>query len=76
MARPKQPSRRILAGQGDIKTTSVSLPARTLNLLKIVALSRQQRAGGRDSVSKVITDLIEENRRRFEAEVKDFRLSS
>jgi hypothetical protein len=50
-------------------TTAVHLPTLTWNLLRAVAFSRAQRTGGRASVSKLITDLVEERRPLLEREV-------
>ena len=53
-------------------TTAVHLPKVTLQLLKRVAFHRSEAHGGRMSVSKVITDLVEANREDLEAEAKEY----
>lgn len=45
------------------------LPRQTWELLRSVAFHRAQSSGGRASVSKVITDLVEERRKKLEEEV-------
>lgn len=51
-------------------TTAVHFPTRTLQLLKLVAFTRAQRDGGRISVSKVLTEIIESHRSELERELQ------
>lgn len=51
--------------------TAVNLPARTLELLRMVAARRAGLVGsGRPSVSAVVTDLVERHRNDLEAELR------
>jgi hypothetical protein len=50
-------------------TTAVHLPKTTLQLLKRVAFHRSQKDGGRMSVSKLLTDIVESHRKALEREV-------
>ena len=52
-------------------TTAVHLPKETLRLLKRVAFHRSQVHGGRMSVSRLLTDLVERQRDELEKEVQD-----
>ena len=49
-------------------TTAIHLPKATLQLLKIVAFHRSQVHGGRMSVSRLLTDLVEAHRKELEQE--------
>ena len=51
-------------------TTAVHLPKKTLQLLKFVAFHRSQVHGGRMSVSRLLTDLVEAYRKELEQEIK------
>ena len=51
-------------------TTAIHLPKATLQLLKIVAFHRSQVHGGRMSVSRLLTDLVETHRKELEQEAK------
>ena len=50
-------------------TTAMHLPRQTWELLRSVAFHRAQSSGGRASVSRLITDLVEERRKKLEEEV-------
>jgi len=50
-------------------TTAVHLPKTTLQLLKLVAFHRAQKDGGRISVSKLLTDIVESHRKALEREI-------
>ena len=54
-------------------TTAVHLPKTTWTLLRAVAFHRAQLDGGRASVSKIVTQLAEDNRVAFEREIKSKR---
>lgn len=51
-----------------MQTTSVHLPKDQLHLLRLVAVSRAGRQGGRPSVSDILRELIERNRQTLESE--------
>ena len=51
-------------------TTAVHLPKETWILLRAVAFHRAQDSGGRASVSKLVSELVEERRRELEKEIK------
>ena len=51
-------------------TTAIHLPKATLRLLQIVAFHRSQVHGGRMSVSRLLTDLVEAHRKELEQETK------
>lgn len=51
-------------------TTAVHLPRGTWELLRAVAFHRAQDSGGRASVSKLVSELVEERRRELEKEIK------
>ncbi len=51
-----------------MQTTSVHLPKDHLHLLRLVAVSRASRQGGRPSVSDILRELIERNRQTLESE--------
>jgi hypothetical protein len=48
--------------------TSIHLPKEMLTLLRIAAIKRAEREGGRPSVSTVIRDLLERHRAEIEKE--------
>ncbi len=48
--------------------TSIHIPKAMLTLLRIAAIKRAERDGGRPSVSNVIRDLLERHRREIEKE--------
>jgi hypothetical protein len=50
-------------------TTAVHFPKRTLQLLKLVAFHRAQTRGGRISVSKLVSDIVESHRKELEREI-------
>lgn len=54
---------------GEMVTTAIHVPKRTLSLLRRVAVARADRVGGRPSVSAVLADLAEEARERLEREL-------
>jgi len=51
-----------------MQTTSLHLPSDLLYILRIVAVSRANRRGGRPSVSDVVREFLELHRRQFEVE--------
>ena len=55
-------------------TTTIHIPVETLNLLRAVAATRMIAHGGRMSVSKLVAELVEEQRKVLEAEVKAARM--
>jgi hypothetical protein len=50
-------------------TTAIHLPRTTWELLRAVAFHRAQADGGRVSVSRLITELVEGKRANFEQEI-------
>jgi hypothetical protein len=52
-------------------TTAIHLPKTTLNLLKLAAFHRAQKHGGRMSVSKLVTEIIESHRKELEQNIAD-----
>ncbi len=58
------------APDNEMVTTAVHLPRRSLALLRRVAVERANRYGGRPSVSALITEIIESQRGKLEAEIK------
>jgi hypothetical protein len=50
-------------------TTAIHIPKSAWNLLRAVAFHRAQTRGGRASVSKLISELIEERRPQLEQEL-------
>jgi hypothetical protein len=50
-------------------TTAINLPISTWELLRKVAFSRALKHGGRASVSAVLVDLVESNRKELEKEI-------
>ena len=51
-------------------TTAISIRKDTWSLLRRIAFKRAEVGGGRASVSKVLTDLVEEHRIEFEKELR------
>ena len=51
-------------------TTAIHIPKTTWSLLRRVAFRRAEAEGGRASVSKVLAELVEQNRRAFEKEIQ------
>jgi hypothetical protein len=51
-------------------TTAIHIPENTWKLLRAVAFRRAQDQGGRASVSKVLTELVERHRKEFEQELQ------
>ena len=49
-------------------TTAIHIPEQTWKLLRAVAFHRAQDQGGRASVSKLITELVERHRTELDAE--------
>jgi hypothetical protein len=66
--RLKTPRRRMR--QPSMQTTSVHLPSDLLRLLRLVAVVRASRHGGRPSVSDILRELLEKHRREFETEAR------
>lgn len=56
---------------GEMVTTAVHVPKRTLSLLRRVSVARADRNGGRPSVSALLVDITEEARERLERELMD-----
>ena len=52
----------------NMRFTTVVIPADLLRLLRLAAIGRADRHGGRPSVSDVIRDLLERHRKELEAE--------
>ena len=53
-----------------ITTTAIHIPKQTWTLLRAVAFYRAQNSGGRASVSKLITELVEHGRKELEGELR------
>jgi hypothetical protein len=51
-----------------MQTTSLHLPSDLLYLLRIIAVRRASRSGGRPSVSDVVREMLEDNRQQLEIE--------
>jgi hypothetical protein len=51
-------------------TTAMHLPKETWELLRAAAFCRAQATGGRVSVSKLVAELVEQNRGALEREIK------
>ena len=56
----------------DTITTAIHIPKTTWRLLRAVSFKRAQEHGGRASVSALITELVEANRKDLEEEGKPF----
>ncbi len=50
-------------------TTAIHIPKRTLLLLRTAAFHRAQKHGGRISVSKLVTEIVESHREELEREI-------
>jgi len=61
--------KKMTPGNGGM-TTAIHIPKETWSLLRRIAFRRAEATGGRASVSKVITELVEQNRRAFEKELQ------
>jgi hypothetical protein len=55
---------------GETITTAIHIPRDTWSLLRAVAFRRAQDQGGRSSVSKLVTELVERHRGELEHEIK------
>jgi hypothetical protein len=64
-------SEEITQGKSGSLTTAIHIPRGTWDLLREVAFSRARRDGGRASVSKLVAELVEEQRSRLEAELAE-----
>ena len=51
-------------------TTAIHIPHEALALLRLVAVQRANREGGRPSVSAVLTEMVEQQRAALEREAK------
>lgn len=58
------------APNGGGMTTAIHIPKETWSLLRRIAFRRAEAEGGRASVSKVLTELVEHNRPSFERELR------
>ena len=54
---------------GEMSSTAIHIPREIHHLLRAVAYVRAQKGGGRASVSKLITELVQNQRAKLEAEV-------
>ena len=52
----------------DMRSSTIVIPADLLRLLRLAAIARADRHGGRPSVSDVIRDLLERHRKELETE--------
>ena len=52
----------------EMLTTAIYIPKRTHELIEAVAFKRRKERGGRMSISGVIVDLVEENRKQLTKE--------
>ncbi len=57
---------------GRIVTSSIGMPESTWRLLRAVAFKRAVAKGGRASVSALLLELVERNRKNFEREAGDY----
>ncbi len=64
-ARQQMPASRIV-------TSSIGMPESTWLLLRAVAFKRAAAKGGRASVSALLVELVERNRKSFEREAGDY----
>ena len=62
--------RRFKHDEARMTTTAIHIPLEALALLRLVAVQRANREGGRPSVSAVITDMVEQHRAELEREAK------
>jgi hypothetical protein len=58
------------ATRGDYITTAVHIPQTTHDLLRRVAFNRALEGGGRASVSALIVEIVESQRKKLELEAK------
>lgn len=56
---------------GEMVTTAIHVPKRTLSLLRRVSIARADRLGGRPSVSAVLSELVEAAREHLERELME-----
>lgn len=67
---PRASTRQIVEEpQSGTITTAIHIPKTAWNLLRAVAFRRAQDRGGRASVSKLLTELVEERREQLEREL-------
>ena len=57
---------------GRIVTSSIGMPESTWRLLRAVSFKRAAAKGGRASVSALLVELVERNRKSFEREAGDY----
>ena len=57
---------------GRIVTSSIGMPESTWRLLRAVSFKRAAAKGGRASVSAMLVELVERNRKNFEREAGDY----
>ena len=57
---------------GRIVTSSIGMPESTWRLLRAVSFKRAAAKGGRASVSALLVELVERNRKSFEREAEDY----
>ena len=57
---------------GRIVTSSIGMPESTWRLLRAVSFKRAAAKGGRASVSALLVELVERNRKNFEREAGDY----
>lgn len=62
--------RRFKHDEARMVTTAIHIPHEALALLRMVAVQRANREGGRPSVSAVLTDLVEQHRAELEREAR------
>lgn len=67
---PEAAARRFSREPTGMTTTAIHIPHEALALLRLVAVQRANREGGRPSVSAVLTDLVEQHRAELEREAK------
>ena len=64
--RAKKSSKAPATAADDMRVTSIHIPRDLLSVLRIAAVNRADRAGGRPSVSAVVVDVL----RRHQAEIE------
>ena len=57
---------------GRMVSSSIGMPESTWRLLRAVAFKRAAAKGGRASVSALLVELVERNRKNFEREAGDY----
>jgi hypothetical protein len=67
-AAESEPTNIKVEGPGSSVTTAIHIPENTWKLLRAVAFHRAQDRGGRASVSKLLTELVERHREELEQE--------